>query len=322
MANLLQTICLLNNLNCVLCTAVGQGDSGGPFICPDSQGRPVLCGIASFKICDKLKMCNRASYFLKVTKYLDWIANKTNNARQDEEYLVTEPMLPKTLQEVEVPGYLVRINGPKKSCTGTLYAPNKVLTSGNCIEANKVNGNPDIHVYHFKSDRGYDVGAQAPFYGSPADLDISPNITKFLHRPLGKQDAFMLILRENVDKYEPLKIPPANYKIKGVVAEYEYNDKASAIQQRNYKQMDQDVCLEKLHKIDQNLELHESHTCVQRVYSAEADKDCSRDLGGPLVCEDKYFCGFLAFQACGPLLSSLPQIAHNNMYPLANASLQ
>lgn len=273
-------------------------------------------------MCTENAICKHPSYYIKVTRFLDWIAEKTGNAQQEEEYLVNEPMLPSTLKPKQVPGYLVRINGEKKSCTGTLIAPNKVLTTGNCIEPNKIDGDIRFHVYHFKSERRYDFNGMGPLYNNPADLDLYPNITKYLIRPLGKRDGILIQLEENVEGYEPLKIPPKNYQIKGVAEEYEYNAKASAVQMRRYKAMDEQACQERLRKIDKNMQLDESQTCMQRAYSAEADANCERDLGGPLVCEGKYFCGLKAFQACGPLLSSLPEIFHNTMHSHIHSNLK
>lgn len=200
-------------------------------------------------------------------------------------------MLPKTLEQSDVPGYLVRITGEKKSCTGTLTAPDKVLTSGNCVQANMMEGYPNLNIYHFKSDTGYNFNAMAPLYGQPEDLDLYPNITRLLVNSLGKQDAFLFVLEKNVEGYEPLQIPPANYKITGISEECEYNEKASAVQVRRYKAMDNQVCVDKLRIFDRNVQLDESQTCMARAYSAEADAGCSRDLGGPLVCEGKYFRG-------------------------------
>lgn len=295
-------------------TATGNGDSGGPFICPDKQGKPTICGIASFGTCEGMKICKRPSYFLRTDKFVGWIKNKTNNAEQEKEYLVNEPMVPESIKDKNVPGYVVRISGPKQTCTGTLVSPNQLVTSSNCINKNMGMWENErkhfYNVYHFRSERGYDIDGHIDF-AKPEDLDISINITKHLGRPLGREDYFWLQLKNNVDDYQPLELPPTDYQITGIAEEYSMNEKAGAIQRRRYTPLEKNTCIERLNKIDTNLTLGDTEFCMRRAYSAEADCK-SRDLGGPLVCDGKYFCGIKNFQACGTLLSSLPEIYNDN----------
>lgn len=283
------------------------------MICPDSQGKPRLCGVASYKQCDKGKMCRRPSYFTRVDKFLDWIEEKTGGAMQEQDKLFDEPMVPAKIKDKDVPGWLVRISGANVNCMGTVIGPTKVITTSNCIMRNLVDGKYLIfNIYHYKSQRGYSHDDNDNWSREP---DISANITKYLQRPLGKLDVFVLKLKEPIQNYETLKVPPRGYKIKGVAEEYSMNQKISAVQKRRYLEMNGEECQQKLNKIDSNVRLDMSHLCMQRAYGAEADTDCSKDLGGPLVCEGKYFCGFKTFQACGPLLSSFPEIFNNNMTP-------
>ncbi len=64
----------------VICSyeSICKGDSGGPNVCPDGKGRPVLHGITSFGIGPKDCAKGEFSFFTKVSKYIDWIKKNMN----------------------------------------------------------------------------------------------------------------------------------------------------------------------------------------------------------------------------------------------------
>ncbi|CAL8087500.1 unnamed protein product [Orchesella dallaii] len=275
---------------------VGQGDSGGPFICADDNNKPILCGIASFKSCDPFVMCKKPSYFQRLAPMLGWIKNNTNNERQEEELFFDEPLFPQKVQNKKVPKSLVRIIHREKACTGVIVTSTMILTTADCMT------NPDFSkahpiVYHFASEDSLDY--QGTGAGALPDFqpNVSKNVSHYLEKPFNRNDMGFLLLTTPVPADYAVKLAPVGYQMKGRSAEYTFNEVTNSVEKRNFLEMDKEDCASKLRSVDRNLELTPDQLCMRQVYSAE--KDCKRDLGGMLLCENgKYLCGIGSFHAC------------------------
>ncbi|CAL8087524.1 unnamed protein product [Orchesella dallaii] len=282
---------------------VGQGDSGGPFICPDENNKPVLCGIASFKDCKAFKMCRKANLFTRLAPFLQWIRDETGNARQETELLFDKTMFPDQIPEPEVPGYLVRLGAPSKQCMGTLIAPKIVITTAECIVANGGDGKYAPHVHHIKTSKGY-----RPFASLTSDTfkrNISENVSTHMKQPLNKFDLGAVYLQEPIQT-DYAQMAPRGHQLNGESDEYSFNDKTNYVERRHFVSAGDEDCNRRFRGVDENVQIDTTEQlCMRQVYSAEAV--CERDLGGPLMCDGgKYLCGVKTFQACK--YSGMPEI--------------
>ncbi|CAL8087527.1 unnamed protein product [Orchesella dallaii] len=287
---------------------VGQGDSGGPFICADDHNKPILCGIASYKTCLPYKMCRRPSYYVRVAPFLTWIKKNTGGEKQETNLLFDTPMFPEKIVDEDAPPYLLRVTLLKQSCAGVLLTPKLVSITGECIEAN--GGTAKIGsalIYHHQTGTQLMPTGAAVMEGF--ERDISPNITQYLKRHVNKNDLAFIILAEPFEVTQYAKLPPRGYEVKGRAVEYAFNDKTNSLERRTFVQMDEEDCLKKLNTVDKNLDLGSDKLCMKQVYSARAE--CDRDVGAPLMCENgKYFCGAKSFHGCS--FSAFPELFNNN----------
>ncbi|ODM92435.1 Chymotrypsin-like elastase family member 2A [Orchesella cincta] len=273
---------------------VGQGDSGGPFICPDKNRKPILCGIASFKTCHPYKMCKRPSYYQRVAPMLDWIRDNTGNEPQESELFFDKTMFATEIPAPQVPGYLVRLGAPERSCTGTLLTSKLIVTSAECIMANGGMAKAGHVVYHIQSGKELDrLGSM--MFEDKFERDISQNISNFMKQPFSNFDVGFFILNTPFET-EYAKLPPKGYKLKGEAQEFTFNDKSNFVETRDFVEAGEEDCAKRFSGIDSNLKLNDQHLCLRQVYSPMAV--CERDIGGPLICEGKYLCGFKSFHAC------------------------
>ncbi|ODM94401.1 Chymotrypsin-like elastase family member 2A [Orchesella cincta] len=272
---------------------VGQGDSGGPFICGDKNNKPILCGIASYKSCDPFKVCRKPSYFQRVAPLLKWIKDNTNNEPQEENLFFDEPLFPEKVPDEKVPASLVRIIHREISCMGVIVTRKMVLTTAECADHDAYSVIPFI-ILHLRSENLLQSIGQAKLRNYKPN--VSQNTTKYFERPINRNDMGFIIIEEVPAEYV-VKIAPEGYQMKGRSVEYTYNKAVSAVEKRNYLEMDKKDCASKLRSLDKNLELTPDQLCMRQVYSAE--KDCQRDLGGMLMCENgKFLCGLGTFHAC------------------------
>ncbi|CAL8087491.1 unnamed protein product [Orchesella dallaii] len=284
---------------------VGQGDSGGPFICADDNNKPILCGIASYKTCDVFVFCKKPSYFQRVAPLLDWIKNNTNSERQEEELIFDEPLFPEKVENKKVPKSLVRIVHVDKSCMGVIVTPKMILTTADCV-TNPGYSKARPIVYHFESEMsmGYAGTQTSPNYQS----NVSQNVSHYLEKPFNRNDMGIFILETPVTADYVAKLAPMDYQMKGRSVEYTFNKAVGSVEKRNFMELDKEECNTKLRSLDRNLELTPDQLCMRRVYSAE--KDCKRDLGGMLLCDnEQYLCGIGSFHACKA--SGFPEIFSN-----------
>ncbi|ODM94404.1 Chymotrypsin-like elastase family member 2A [Orchesella cincta] len=273
---------------------VGQGDSGGPFICGDKNNKPILCGIASFKSCAPFKFCRKPSYFQRVAPMLQWIKDNTNNEPQEEELFFDEPLFPSKVSNEKAPASLVRIIHNKVSCMGVIVTSKMILTTAACTK------NPDLSkanpiIYHFNS------GEVLPYNGGGTHPDFTPDVSKnvshYLTQPLNRNDFAFVAIKTPVPAAYVAKLAPQGYQMKGRSVEYTFNQAVNSLEKRNFLEMDKTDCASKLRAVDKKLELTPDQLCMRQVYSAE--KDCKRDLGGLLMCDNgKFFCGLGSFHAC------------------------
>ncbi|CAL8087521.1 unnamed protein product [Orchesella dallaii] len=283
---------------------VGQGDSGGPFICPDENNKPVLCGIASFKDCKPFKMCRKANLFTRLAPFLEWIRNETGNARQETEFLFDKTMFPDQIPDQEVPGYLVRLVAPSRHCTGTLVGPRLVITAAECIEANGGDGKYAPHVHHIKTSKGY-LSVQHLKMDN-FERNVSKSVYTDMKQILNKFDLGAVYLTEPIQT-EYAQLPPrSGYQMNGESDEYSFNDKTNYVERRHFVSAGDEDCNRRFSGVDENVQIDTTEQlCMRQVYSAEAV--CERDIGSPLMCDGgKYLCGVKTFQACK--YSGMPEL--------------
>ncbi|CAL8087512.1 unnamed protein product [Orchesella dallaii] len=295
---------------------VGQGDSGGPFICPDENNKPILCGVASFKGCKPFKECRKANFYMRVAPFLKWIRDETGNAQQEANLFFDKTMFPDQIPEPEVPGYLVRLAAPARHCTGTLIAPTLVITAAECI---RVNGGDSVyvpHVYHIKTGKGYLPGGN--MMSQLFEGDVSQNVSKYMKQVLNKFDLGAVYLREPIQT-EYAQLAPLGYQMNGESDEYSFNDMTNYMERRHFVPTGDEDCNKRFSGVDENVQIDTTEQlCMRQVYSAEAV--CERDIGGPLMCDGgKYFCGVKTFQACK--YPGMPELFEATFSPKNNRRL-
>lgn len=221
-------------------------------------------------------------------------------------------MFPKKLSDAEIPNYLVRIIGKRKSCTGALVGTQRnVITAADCMLANdqdisKVNH--VLFVHHFRSGKMFQL--RGAYVDTHYQDDISEKIRNVLQRALQLYDLAVFELEHPAEGSVPLELPPDNYQISSPAIEYTMNEKVSSVEARKYHPMSAEECERKLQAVDPSLdEVHPDYLCMRQVYSAEAE--CERDEGAPLVCGGKFLCGIKTFQACK--FSGFPEIFSNTL---------
>jgi secreted trypsin-like serine protease len=213
----------------------GAGDSGGPAICKDKNGFPVLCGVVSYgpdisycqiKAKEDSGNCAAGTY-AKVSYYRPWIIKHAGKQPKD---LFKQKYTEVSSDENSYP-QLANIleNDQLGNCDGALIGKKYVLTAAQCVYTNKgkqkqksslsvmftVNGEHSVHTVakiHSQSWQAkFKIANNFAWFRNPGNLGNQ----RYLKRDYYEYDIAILELEEEVEGVEPLRLPKSDLKLLG-----------------------------------------------------------------------------------------------------------
>ncbi|CAL8102699.1 unnamed protein product [Orchesella dallaii] len=281
-----------------------RGDSGGPAVCEGPDGSPVLCGISSFGR-NEFKGEWPATY-VNVAHYFDWI--HANAGRQPANTLTKEVIDGEPISSPDEASFFIRIKNKKTNttCGGALINSQTVISSSSCVPLDVRPEDLEVTSGLFSVDsKGTThevdgVATRETYKSYRSRLNRkNRNLGGELKGDFPQLNLAILKLYKPAKNVRPISLVKARTD-RIVVYEFGWrNDgRDKSLNKWAYKEVPLESCKARYGAV--GIEVDEAHLCASETYSG--GELCNKELGNPLVCEDRsgsrYLCGVTSKRDC------------------------